>query len=87
MQLRRFFEDLNTRRITPKVLDELSKVGDCIKVKKIAKSFLNTGFFKESIHKGTLLAIESEFTTYSKFKKRNKKLKHFAHEFQEFCKG
>ena len=86
-QLRKLFEDLNTREITPKVLDELSKVGDSMKVKEIAKSFLDTGLFKESLYKETLLALESEFTAYSEFKKRNKKLNHFAHEFQELSKG
>ena len=87
IQLSRLFENLNTREITPNVLDELSKVGDSMKVKKIAESFLNTGFFKESLCKETLLALESEFNTYSMFKERNKKLMHFAHVFQEFSKG
>ena len=83
--LTKFFNDLNTRQVTPKDLDEFYKAGDFMKTKEIVKSFISIGVFKE--HRGALQALELEVSAYSKFKERNKKLMHFAHTFQEFAEG
>lgn len=83
--LTKFFNDLNTRQVTPKDLDELYKAGDFVKTKEIVKSFISIGVFKE--HREALKALELEVSAYNKFKERNKKLMHFAHTFQEFAEG
>ena len=83
--LTKFFNDLNTRQVTPKDLDEFYKAGDFVKTKEIVKSFISIGVFKE--HSRTLQALELEVSEYNKFKEQNKKLLHFAHTFQEFAEG
>lgn len=85
IHLKTFFDDLYTRRITPNILDELSKVGDFIKIKQIVESFLNIRYFTH--YKGIIKALESEVNAYSKFKERNKTLHHFAYIFGSINKG
>ena len=83
--LTKFFNDLNTRRVTPKDLDEFCKTGEVLKNMDILEFFISIGVFKE--HREALQVLELEVSAYSKFKEQNKKLMHFAHTFQEFAKG
>lgn len=85
VKLSEFFINLRSRNITPKVLDCILNVGDFNKTKEIVNSFLSLKLFNE--HVVEVEVLEAEVKAYKVFKERNKKVKHFAHEFAELAKG
>ena len=84
-KLSEFFINLRSRNITPKTLDCILNAGDFNKTKETINSFLSLKLFNEHIVEVEVL--EAKVKAYKVFKERNKKLKHFAHEFAELAKG
>lgn len=80
-----FFCELNTRKITPKVLDDVLKAGDFVENKKIISSFLALSFFSKQ--EATVEVLEAELKAYDEFKTRLKKIQHFVHTFAEISEG
>ena len=83
--LTEFFGELSTRRMTPTVLDNISKAGNIVEVKSIISSFLSLKIFSKV--EVTIADLQAELNSYDEFKTRLKKIQHFVHIFAELAEG
>lgn len=84
--LQKFFQDLQTRAITPSQLEDLQNAGELHNTLQIVNKFLSLKLFSDQ-HMHAIENLKQELTTYQLFTERNRKLQHFAHTFSDFSEG